>query len=235
MVGAGPSGQDLIVDLSPHAQVVYLSSRRGPLDTVIPENVEQLPGITELRDDGRVWFENGEQRSVDCVVLATGYLYSYPFLTEESGIKIEQGKRVTYLYKHTFNVSHPSMAFIGVYFAVVPLPGFDLQVQWILSVWRGDKALPSKQEMMDDVETTYQKRLREGLPPHLAGHCLDERQWELFGEFASFAGVQPLHPVIEKIYNAASHGREHELMLYRSREYRILSTDSYCLVEQNHN
>ena len=235
MVGSGPSGEDLIVDLSPHARVVYLSSRKGPLDTDVPENVEQLPGITELKEDGRVCFENGEERSVDCIVLATGYVYSYPFLTEDSGIKIEQGKRVTYLYKHTFNVAHPSMAFIGVYFSVVPLPGFNLQVQWIVSVWRGDKTLPSEQEMLDDVEQTYQSRLREGLPPHLAGHYLEEKQWELFGEFASFAGVKPLDPVIEQLYNVASHEREHKLMVYRSREYKILSTNSYCLVERNHN
>ena len=114
VVGAGPSGMDLIIDLSSHAQVVYLSSRKGLLKTKVPDNVKQLPGITELKEDGRVCFENGEERSVDCIVLATGYLYSYPFLTEDSGIKTEQGRRVTYLYKHTFNVSHPSMAVVGV-------------------------------------------------------------------------------------------------------------------------
>ena len=97
-------------------------------------------------------------------------------------------------YKHTFNAVHPSIAIIGVYFGVVPFPAFYLQVQWVLSVWRGDKKLPDTQEMLRDIEETYEDRLREGHPPHLVGHYLGtgNTQWELFGQFAEFGGVEPL-------------------------------------------
>ena len=227
VVGAGPSGMDLIIDISSHARVVYLSNKKGLLKTKVPKNVEQLPGITELRDDGQVCFENGEERSVDCVVLATGYLYSFPFLTEESGIKTEQGKRVTYLYKHTFNVAHPSMVITGVNSGFVPFPTFDLQVQWILAVWRGDTTLPSKQEMIDDIEETYQSRLREGFPPHRAAHFLGEKRWELNDQFVLSGGLKPPPPVTRLIFDKVAFHRAHHVLEYRDASIQVLSETEF--------
>ncbi len=232
VVGTGPSGEDLIVYLSSHARVIYLSSRKGPINSIVPENVEQLPGIAELREDGRVCFDNGEERSVDCVILATGYLYSYPFLNEESGIKVVEGKRVTYLYKHTFNVAHPSMAMIGIYFATIPLPAYDIQIQWVLSVWRGEKSLPPKQEMLEVVEKAYQQRLDEGIPPQLAGHYIEEIQWDLFREFAEFGGVKPLDDVVKEMYDVATYNRMYKLLEYRNNEYEVVNESTYRLVER---
>ena len=231
VVGVGQSGRDIILDLAPHAKAVYLCNRHDPLVCKLPDNVEDMPGIAELKVDGTVCFEDGRERHVDSIILATGYLYSYPFLTEESGIKVENGKRVTPLYKHTFNAIHPSIAIVGVNFGLLPFPAFDLQVQWILSVWKGDNKLPDTQEMLRDVEETYQDRLREGLPPHKAGHYLGSIQWDLFQQFAELGGVEPLEPVIEMLYKDAQHRRVHQLMDYKHLNYRIVSKDSFCLAE----
>ena len=230
-MGVGPSGEDLIFDLAPHAKTVYLCNRHDPLVCKLPDNVEDLPGIAELKADGMVCFEDGRERHVDSIILATGYMYSYPFLTEDSGIKVENGKRVTPLYKHTFNAVHPSIAIMGVYFGVVPFPAFNLQAQWILSVWRGDKKLPDTQEMLRDIEHTYQDRLREGLPPHLAGHYLGNAQWELFRQFADLGGIEPLDPVIEKLLEESFLNREHQLMDYKNINYRLIGKDNFCVLK----
>ena len=231
VIGVGQSGRDIILDLAPHVKVVYLCNRHDPLMCKLPDNVEDLPGITELKADGMVCFEDGRERQVDSIILATGYLYSYPFLTEDSGIKVENGKRVTPLYKHTFNAVHPSIAIVGVNFGFLPFPAFDLQVQWILSVWRGDKKLPDTQYMLKDIEETYQCRLREGLPPHKAGHYLGDTQWELSQQIAELGGVEPLDPVIEMLYNETRQKRVRYLMDYKSTNYRVVSKDSFCVVE----
>ena len=226
VVGAGPSGMDLVIDLAAHARVVYLCSRVTPKSKV-PENVQKLPGISELKEDGRVCFENGEERSVDCVVLATGYLYSYPFLSEESGIKVVEGKRVTHLYKHTFNVAHPSMAVVGVNSGLIPFPTFDLQVQWIVRVWRGMNALPPKQEMIRDVDAVYESRLQDGLPPHRAGHYLGDKRWEFNEQLSQLGGIEPPPPVVRPLYDLVREQRACDVATYRDNTFTIINNKEF--------
>ncbi len=234
VIGVGPSGLDIMLDITKHAKVVYLSSRREYLKTKVPDNMEWLPDVSELKENGRVCFENGEERSVDCVVLATGYLYSYPFLSEESGIKVVEGKRVADLYKHTFNVTHPSMAVVGVNTGYIPFPSSDLQVQWILAVWSGAMILPPKPEMIQEIEDIYKSRLEEGLSAQKAGHYLQEKQWELYDQFASLGGLKPMPPVIKKLYNTVCQIRKHQIMDFRENNYQVDGEDSFFLKNYNY-
>ena len=233
VVGAGQSGRDLIIDLADQAKEVLLSNRGNPLTCPLPPNVSEFPAIKELCSDGSVVFSNGETRKVDSIILATGYLYSFPFLSEESGIKTLEGKRVFPLYKHTVNIRHPSSAIIGVNFGVVPFPYFDLQVRWVLSVWQGDKPLPPKEEMMKSNEETYQRRLHQGLPPHKAGHYLGSAQWELYRELAELGGNNPLDPFYEILYDESGKGRKDNLMNYKKANFRLLGKDKFERLEDS--
>lgn len=58
-----------------------------------------------------------------------GYLYSYPFLSVDSGIHVEDNF-VQPLYKHIFNIEHPTMAFIGLPMTSNNFHTFDLQVNF---------------------------------------------------------------------------------------------------------
>ncbi len=217
---------DLIIDLATQARVVYLSSQVTPKSKV-PENVENFSSISELKEDGCVRFENGEERSVDRVVLATGYLYSFPFLSEESGIKVVEGKRVTHLYKHTFNVAHPSMAVVGVNYGFIPFPTFDLQVQWILRVWRGENVLPPKQEMFLDVDAVYKSRLQDGLPPHRAGHYLGDKRWEFNEQLSQLGGIEPPPPVVRPLYDLVREQRTCDVAHYKDNSFTIINDKEF--------
>lgn len=233
VVGAGQSGRDLIIDLAGHAQKVWLSNRGSPITCPLSNNVSELPAIKEVLPDGHVVFSNGETRKADCIILATGYLYSFPFLNEESGLEVLDGKRVFPLYKHTINARHPSSAVVGVNFSVVPFPYFDLQVRWVLSIWKGDKLLPSEQKMIKSVEETYQGRLRQGLPPHKAGHQLGSAQWDFYRELAALGGNDPLEPFYEMLYNESAKGRKDNLMNYKKANFVVLGKDKFDRLEDS--
>ena len=73
--------------------------------------------MSKVLRDGAVLFENGASRKCDTIILCTGYKYTLPFLSPDTGIHIEAGKHVTPLsplYKDIFNALHPSMAFAGI-------------------------------------------------------------------------------------------------------------------------
>ena len=234
VVGAGQSGRDLIIDLAGHTREVWLSNRGTPLTCPLPNNIHELSAIKEVLSDGNVISSDGKTQHIDSIILATGYQYSFPFLSEKSGLQVlNDGKRVFPLYKHTFNARHPSSAIIGVNFGVLPFPYFDLQVRWVLSVWMGDKLLPPVEKMIKNVEETYQQRLQEGLPPHKAGHYLGPAQWDLHRELAILGGNEPLAPVIEMLYNESGTGRKNNLMHYKKANYVVLGKDKFARLEDS--
>lgn len=57
----------------------------------------------------------------------TGYLYSYPFLSVDTGIHVTDNF-IQPLYKQVFNIDHPTMAFVGVPTSASNFMMFDLQV-----------------------------------------------------------------------------------------------------------
>ena len=61
-------------------------------------------------------------------VVCLGYDFSFPFLSKECGITVEQGKYVQPLYKHMIHIYRPTLCFIGLPSLILPLPVFDLQV-----------------------------------------------------------------------------------------------------------
>ena len=74
---------------------------------------------------------------VDRVVLATGYVYSFPFLDEAALGMSFRGKRfVTPLYQHLMHTKLPSLGFIGVPLAVpCPIPYFECQAAYLAEAW----------------------------------------------------------------------------------------------------
>lgn len=199
----------------------------------LPSNIEQLPSIDIVEKDGTVSFTNNEKRHVDSIILCTGYDYTFPFLTDECGIRVED-RRIISLYKHTFNSLYPSMAFMGVNFRVVPFPYFDLQVRWILSVWSGEKHLPSTAEMAAASDLDYRERLEKGFPLHHA-HRLGPLQWDFYRELAEMSGRQPLDPVLQMLYEETSEKRTTDLTNYKNAEFKIIGRDKWTRIDtENH-
>ena len=230
VVGVGQSGQDICLDLSPHAKQVHVCNRGTPIQSLLPDNVEEVPGIAKVSTDTRtVYFTDGKERCVDSIILATGYIYSFPFLTEDCEIKIKKGKRVTPLYQHTFNSLHPSMAFIGMNFGYLPFHYCHYQVQWVLSVWAGQATLPSTECMIRHEEEVYQERLQQGMQPHIAGHYLGSAQWDMIELMATLGGSEPLAPVIKMLYEEVSRMRKYRLMEYKAINYTVLDKDKWAL------
>ena len=195
----------------------------------LPENVEVVPGVAEVKTNGTVCFVNGQKKVVDSIILATGYVYSFPFLPEETGIKVENGSRIANLYKHTFYSAHPSVAFIGMNFGYNPFQYVEYQVRWVVSVLTGDKTLPSIKDMIEDDETWYRKRLQEGLPPQLAGHYFGSCHGEMIDQMALLGENPPPDPVLKALFDEAIHQIENNILHYKRGKYVILGKDKWSV------
>lgn len=218
VVGVRASGADIIVQVAPFAESVYLVYHTNRVEYELPPNGELLSSITKINSNGTVHFKNGESRLVDDIILCTGYQYHLPFLTSESGIRIELGKRVAPLYKHMFNAVHPSMVFLGLNYPIPPFPFFHVQVQFIVSVLAGKTQLPPQNDMMKDCEEDYSSRLEQGLPHH---HSHQIAVFPFIAELVQLASLEPLDPTYEKLYICIRKVRRYDALHYKKYDYTV--------------
>ncbi|CAG9986772.1 unnamed protein product [Clonostachys byssicola] len=177
IVGGGVSAMDISRELSHTAANVTQSTRGGDFDLperLIPKSVKRVAGIakfssaTDLVESGQrhqsgainVTLSDGsELRGFDHVILATGYLFSFPFLSQfhsdktpaaavdESTLVGAEGDMVHNLYKDMFYIEDPTLVFVGLPYHVVTFSTFDYQAQVVARILSGLSSLPSGADM----------------------------------------------------------------------------------------
>nr|XP_020663938.1 flavin-containing monooxygenase FMO GS-OX4-like [Pogona vitticeps]XP_020663939.1 flavin-containing monooxygenase FMO GS-OX4-like [Pogona vitticeps]XP_020663940.1 flavin-containing monooxygenase FMO GS-OX4-like [Pogona vitticeps] len=228
LVGAGPSGVDLALLLSPVAARVVLSHQGSPV-CGMPGTVMQVPPPLRVAEDSVV-FKDGSEVQADALILCTGYQYHFPFLDlAQLGLqKTDYG--VGPLFQHLLPPQHPSLFFIGLCQQICPFPHFHCQVLFALAVLTGCCPLPSAAEMEADVQAQLDQYLRSGRLSRYF-HRLKEQQWSYAKELAHLAGFPPLPPALQEIYDAARANRALDVATYRGRNYRLLGPNAWEVVQ----
>ena len=225
IVGSGSSGSDIFGYLVPVAKAVYLVYHTEKVQYKMPPNGEQFPPVTNITSEGVVSFEDGQSRKVDKIILCTGYKYSYPFLSEKCGVTVQNaGRRVAPLYKHTFNIVYPSMAFLGIVYPVAAIPFFHMQTQAIVSVLLGETKLPAQQEMEKEEKEQNFAQLEQGYPPHQA-HMLTS-EFNFISEFTEMAKLDPLSPHYQLMYNDVMRCRATDYWNFRKYDYKVIKNSN---------
>jgi hypothetical protein len=158
-VGNSASGIDLSVQIANVSLKPLLISEKNQETTVnINPRLENVPEIVEfiVGDCPTVRFSDGRvERDIDHVIFCTGYLYSFPFLSQLEGSPIvTDGKRPCNLYQHIFYHPRPTLAFVGLPQRIVPFPVSEAQAALIARVFSGRLELPPRKEM-EDWETDW--------------------------------------------------------------------------------
>ncbi|CAG9813293.1 unnamed protein product [Phaedon cochleariae] len=197
IVGVGPSGVDIAAKVLAVAKKVILC-RRTPNSDIglkIADGIIIKPEIDEIFEKS-VKFIDATEEEIDDIILCTGYRFSFPFLTPECGVEVED-YYVKYLYKHTINVEHPTMAFLGMPKNIPLFPFFCLQARFYLAFLRGNLKV-TKEEMRQDVEKYMEDCKESGKNPHLK---VEKGFKQFIEDLATLANITPMKPVIPKMFN----------------------------------
>jgi thioredoxin reductase len=186
IIGAGVSSSDICRELVGIANKVYQSVRGGAYDTplhMLPESTIRVGPIEEFQpvsDEGNflphqaipgpILLKDGQiLQDIHAVVLATGYMTSYPFLShlhsddtaleeaDENILITSDGEMVHNLHKDMFYMPNPTLAFIGVPYHSAAFTLFGFQAQVLARVFAGKARLPSRAEMVEE----YRKKVDE--------------------------------------------------------------------------
>ncbi|XP_011552845.2 senecionine N-oxygenase isoform X1 [Plutella xylostella] len=228
VIGAGPSGMDIALEITSVSPKVILSHHlKEKPKTVFPDNLVQKPDVVELKGRTAV-FEDGCEEEVDVVFLCTGYQYNFPFLHPTCGIAVEENC-VEPLYKHQVNIHHPTMCFIGVPYYVCAFSMFDLQVRYYVRSMNGSFRLPSKEQMFVHWEEEKSDRAARGYTKRQA-HMMGPDQEKYYASLAEEANTKGLPPVLTKIREESSNRFLHNLKNYRQDIYKIIDDDTYEVI-----
>lgn len=194
IIGAGVSANDICRESDGVAAKAYQSVRGGKFDlpaSLAPESVVRVSEVArfeprlsgngdaarqlqQLDDEapipGKAVLKDGQVlEDIHHVILATGYITSYPFLPQlhsddrpnaEAGEDIvvaAEGDMAHNLHRDIFYINDPTLAFVGVPYHVATFSLFDFQAQAIARAFAGKTRFPSREEMRRD----YAKRVEE--------------------------------------------------------------------------
>ncbi|XP_020300440.1 flavin-containing monooxygenase FMO GS-OX-like 4 [Pseudomyrmex gracilis] len=215
ILGAASSGIDIGIELSEYASHVYLSHNYEKLKSPLPSNMTQVAGVESVHENAFHLKDGTIVDAVDVFLFCTGYKYSFPFLDENCGVRIDDNY-ITPLYKHLINIEHPSMCIVGVPTIVLPFPMFHMQVQYFLALLENRATLPAKSVMLEDsvLKTARKKH----------AHKLMDKQWDYNDSLADAGGFKRL-PVFYKIgYTAWNVNRISNLLRYKDSKF-VVSED----------
>ncbi|KAI6707329.1 hypothetical protein NL676_010291 [Syzygium grande] len=200
LIGSAASAVDISRDIAKVAKEVRVTSRSYEVETlgIQPgyDNMWLHPMIEKAHEDGKVTFLDGSSARADIILHCTGYKYHFPFL-ETNGIVSVDDSRVGPLYKHVFPpLLAPWLSVVGLPWKVAPFPQFEYQSKWIAGALSGRIALPSEEEMMQDVKDFYSQLEASGVPKRYT-HNLANSQ----------TGSQPSEEWRKKMYSESSRKR----------------------------
>ncbi|WMV31011.1 hypothetical protein MTR67_024396 [Solanum verrucosum] len=202
VIGDGPSGLDICLEIATVAKQVHLSTRSSEIEFPKLDNYENLwnhSKIDYVDESGEVTFLDGSSIHADIILHCTGYKYDFPFLETNGIVSVDdKGRVVGPLYKHVFPPKlSPCLSFVGIPYQGVVFLMFELQAKWIAQVLSG-KVFLSEEEMLADVED-HSRQLEEAGTPKRHTHRLHP-QMEYMDWIAAQMGIPSVDAGLKEMY-----------------------------------
>ncbi|KAG5680245.1 hypothetical protein PVAND_009767 [Polypedilum vanderplanki] len=226
IIGSGPTGIDVVQAISKTAHsVIWSTHLKQQLNITLADNVIMKPDIAELCSN-RAIFVDGSYENFTILLQCTGYKHSFPFLSVDCDVVVEENF-VSPLYKHCLNINRPTLTFIGLPTVGCNNQLFDYQVRFCLKFMTQQLKLPTKEEMLRDYKKNMEEQWKRGLSKrraHLLGFDVQEKYFE---ELSTIAQLEPVKPVILKIFNKSILNLFSNLDNYREKNFKVINDEEF--------
>ncbi|XP_032521593.2 senecionine N-oxygenase-like [Danaus plexippus] len=218
VVGGGPSGLDIAIQLQKVAKKIVHSHHLRYNEPQLPENYVKKPDIKNFVRNG-VFFNDTSFEELDHVILATGYRIHHPFLDRSSGLLITN-KYLMPLHNQVINIREPSLMFIGISKQYINKI-LNAQAEYIALFIAGKFELPSEEEMLEMWMTKHSPRKLKDVNSFVT------EPLQYFQNLTAEAGVTRLPPVILDIILNSIHNLLDDILHYRDYDFQIIDSENY--------
>ena len=130
---------------------VTVAHRTAPMGYDWPENWQEVPKLDRV-EGKTAHFIDGTQKTVDAIILRTGYKHHFPFLPDDLRLKTANRLASADLYKGVVFNANPNMFYLGMQDQWYTFNMFDAQAWWVRDAIMGRIALPDSAAMAQDVK-----------------------------------------------------------------------------------
>ncbi|XP_069131059.1 trimethylamine monooxygenase-like [Argopecten irradians] len=159
IVGSSYSAEDLALQCrKAGSSDVICCWRTKPMGFKWPKGIEERPLLTNI-DGNKIYFKDGTTADVDTIILCTGYLYHFPYLSDNLRLKTNLRLYPDGLYKGTLwmTAGNNKFMYIGMQDQYYTFTMFDVQAEWACAVVRGKLKLPDRKSMEHDIQEWIKK------------------------------------------------------------------------------
>lgn len=155
---------------------------------IISGLVKVKANVREFTETAAIFEDGSREDDIDAVIFATGYRFAFPFL--DDSVRVVKNK--VSLYKKVFppDLEKPTLAIIGL---IQPLgaimPISELQGRWATQVFKGLKTLPSRSEMMAEINKAQEEMAKRYVDSQR--HTIQGDYVDTMEEIAELVGVKP--------------------------------------------
>ncbi|KAL5012789.1 hypothetical protein ScPMuIL_011340 [Solemya velum] len=118
---------------------------------IVCGSVKIKTDVTRFTKTGVEFVDGTVEDNIDSVILATGYVYGFPFL-DKSVLNVNKNKVNLYKYVFPPDLERATLAVVG---CIQPrgatMPISEMQCRLACRVFKGDVILPSRSDMWDDI------------------------------------------------------------------------------------
>ena len=157
IIGTSYSAEDIASQCFKYGvKSVTLSWRTKPMGFKWPDNFETKPLLSRI-DNNLCYFKDGTSKKIDVIILCTGYLHSFPFLSNELKLKTINKLYPDMLYNGVVHINNPQLYFIGMQDQWFTFNMFDAQAWYIRDIIYNRIKLPSVDNMKQNLNIWQEK------------------------------------------------------------------------------
>ena len=198
---------------------VTVSYRTAPMNFHFPDNWEQKPLLAKIVDK-TCHFKDGTTKTIDAIILCTGYLHHFPFM--DDSLRLRTGNRLwpLGLYKGVVWEDNPQVFYIGMQDQFYTFNMFDAQAWFARDVTMDRIALPPLAAMRADSQIwrTREEKLETD----------EDMIWFQGDNVQDLIGMTdyPRFDVdgVNKTFMEWEHHKHENIMTFRDNAYRSLMT-----------
>jgi trimethylamine monooxygenase len=226
VIGSSYSAEDIALQARKYgAQSVTISYRTAPMGFPWPPGITEVPLLTGV-DGNQAQFADGTARSVDTIVLCTGYQHSFGFIADDLRLRTPNVLYPDQLYKGVFWLGHPDLMYLGMQDQFYTFTMFDGQAWYARDYVLGRIALPSPADMAADI-AHWRGRLAECAGP--------SDQIDFQGDYVADLYKDVDYPsydvdLTRAHFKAWEHDKETSITGYRDRSFSSPCTGSVAPV-----
>eukprot|EP00929_Paragymnodinium_shiwhaense_P009262 TRINITY_DN113360_c0_g1_i1.p1 TRINITY_DN113360_c0_g1~~TRINITY_DN113360_c0_g1_i1.p1 ORF type:complete len:464 (-),score=70.65 TRINITY_DN113360_c0_g1_i1:52-1443(-) len=207
------------------AKSITISHRTAPMGYHWPPEFSEVPLLQKV-EGKTAHFKDGTTKGVDAVILCTGYLHHFPFLSPSLKLVTENKMWVKNLYKGIFWMDNPKLVYLGMQDQFYTFNMFDAQAWLARDYMMGQFTLPGMDE-----QKAYEKQWLDRQET-----LTDDESYIWFqGDYVKELIEHTDYPSfdvegVNKCFMEWEHHKHENIMTFRDHGYKSLMTGTMAPV-----